>query len=164
MSGQLLISDANILIDMEVAGLVDLMFDLPYEYMTPKSLFVEELSDSHACLIQKGLQLESLSPELMQRMQELGDKYKGVSNHDVAALALAENKVVPLLTGDRKLRQVCLEEGVEVYGTLWLIDQLFAADLITVEDAEIAYKRMEEDGSRLPWDDVKKQINTFKRK
>ena len=45
-----------------------------------------------------------------------------------------------------------------------MIDQLFAADLITVEDAERAYERMEEDGSRLPWDDVKKQINLFKRK
>jgi predicted nucleic acid-binding protein len=138
MQDQLLISDANILIDMDVAGLLDRMFALPFEFMTPDSLFEEELRDFHESLIEKGLRLESLAPELIERVGYLSKSHKGVSNHDLTALVLAEEKETPLLTGDRKLRQVCKDEGVVVYGTLWLINELFLAGLITVEDAEIA--------------------------
>jgi predicted nucleic acid-binding protein len=164
MANRLLISDANILIDMEVAGLVDLVFALPYEYMTPDTLFEEELRDSHEVLIQKGLKLESLSTEQVEKVERLGKTYKGVSNHDVTAMVLAQDKETPLLTGDRRLRQVCTEERIDVRGTLWLMDQLLSAELITVEGAARAYELMEEDGSRLPWDEVEKQINAFKRR
>ncbi len=164
MPDQLLISDANIIIDMEVAELTDLMFSLPYEYMTPNSLFEEELHDLHDDLVEKGLRLETLTPKLIKRVQILSEKYDGLSNHDLSAMALAEDKDVPLLTGDGKLRQVCLEEGVDVRGTLWLMDQFFSAGLISVVDAEKAYARMEEDGSRLPWGEVKKQIKEFKKR
>ncbi len=36
---QLLISDANILIDMEEGGLLEAMFRWSYDYATPDSLF-----------------------------------------------------------------------------------------------------------------------------
>ena len=160
---QLLISDANIFIDMGVAELLDQMFALPYEYMTPESLFEEELRGSYGDLVSKGLRLEVLTPEIIERVQILSEKYNGVSNHDLNVVALAEDKQTPLLTGDRKLRQVCMEEDVDVRGTLWLMEQLFSSELITVERAALAYERMADDGSRLPWDDVGKQIKKFKK-
>ncbi len=162
MPDRLLISDANILIDMEVSGLTDLMFALPYEYMTPDTLFAEELREYHAGLLQKGLILESLSPGQIERVKDLGEHHKGVSNHDLSAMVLAKSKEAPLLSGDRMLRQVCQQEGIDVRGTLWLIEELFNAGLITAEDAETAYWRMEDDGSRLPWDEVERQIKAFK--
>ena len=91
----------------------------------------------------------------------MGQKYKGVSSNDVEALALAEQKQVPLLTGDGKLRQVSLEEGIDVRGTLWIIEQMLVHELISVEQAESAYNKMEEEGSRLPWDLVEQQLNKF---
>lgn len=164
MPDQLLISDANILIDMEVGGLIDSMFDLPYTYGTPAMLFEQELSQYHAHLPVKGLQLMELAPESVQRMADLGDKYTGVSSHDLSALALAEQIQAPLLTGDGKLRQVCLEEDVDVCGTVWLVGEIIGAGLISVDEAKIAYQKMEEDGSRLPWDEVGKQLKRFRKK
>ena len=41
---KVLISDANVLIDMEVGGLIELMFKLPFEFQTPDILFEEELA------------------------------------------------------------------------------------------------------------------------
>ncbi|WP_206434421.1 hypothetical protein [Iodobacter ciconiae] len=41
---QLLISDANILIDMEEGGLLASMFSLNYEFLIPDILFYEELA------------------------------------------------------------------------------------------------------------------------
>ena len=42
---QLLISDANILIDMEEGGLLDLMFLLPYQFKVPDVVLDEELEE-----------------------------------------------------------------------------------------------------------------------
>ena len=160
---RLLISDANIIIDMEVGGLIDVMFRLPFEYATPESLFDQELRATYGNLVERGLQLETLTPKMIDRVQVLGRPYKGASSHDLEALVLAEYRDAPLLTGDKKLRQVCLEENIDVRGTLWLVDQLFQLELITVNEACTAYDRMAEDGSRLPWDEVEKQLKRFQK-
>ena len=47
---QLLISDANILIDMEEGELLTQLFQLPYQFAIPDILFVEELEEEHAHL------------------------------------------------------------------------------------------------------------------
>ncbi|WP_290649300.1 hypothetical protein [Aquisalimonas sp.] len=40
----LLIGDANVLIDMEVGGLLERMFALPHEFATPDALYADELA------------------------------------------------------------------------------------------------------------------------
>lgn len=52
---QLLISDANILIDLEEGGLLRQLFGLPYEFRVPDILFYEELEDQHGYLVDLGL-------------------------------------------------------------------------------------------------------------
>lgn len=64
---QLLISDANILIDLEEGGLLDELFLLPYQFSVPDILFHEELQNQHAHLLQKGLILGELSAETVAR-------------------------------------------------------------------------------------------------
>jgi len=36
------------------------------------------------------------------------------------------------------------------------------AELINVDKATLAYRRMQEDGSRLPWDEVDRQLKEFR--
>jgi len=52
---QVLISDANVLIDMEAGGLLELMFQLPFEFKVSDMLYVDELSHRHSHLLQLGL-------------------------------------------------------------------------------------------------------------
>ena len=162
MLKQLLISDANILIDIKVAGLINEMFQLQYEYAVPGLLFEQELKQNHTDLITKGLKLLDLETSSIGQLEELGNQYKGISRFDLMALILAKREQVPLLTGDRKLRQVCLIEEIEVRGTLWLMEQMFTEKFISVRQAEVAYQRMQDDGSRLPWDEVEKQLRKFR--
>jgi len=44
----LLISDANILIDIESGGLITFMFSLEVQFAVPDILFNDELKDLHA--------------------------------------------------------------------------------------------------------------------
>lgn len=163
MNKTLLISDANILIDMDVGGILKAMFALDYTFATPDMLYQEELAGLHPHLLQMGLKTMELSDVSVQRVSNYGAAYRhtGVSSYDLASMSLAQQEKAPLLTGDRKLHQICVQENVEVHGTLWVVDKIFNAKTASLPVIEQAYEKMRRDGSRLPWDDVEKQLKQF---
>ncbi|MCX7097659.1 MAG: DUF3368 domain-containing protein [Methylococcales bacterium] len=154
----LLISDANILIDLEDGGLITELFQLPFEFQVPDLLFVDELEADHGYLLAHGLQLGELTPESMKEAEMLVKKYKQPSRYDCFALVLAKQQACPLLTGDQNLRKAANQEDVEVKGTLWLIETMTKHRVINVEVARLAYQRMRQKGRRLPWDLAENQL------
>lgn len=157
----LLISDANILIDMEVGELLEPMFRLQYQFSVPDVLFHEELADRHAHLVNKGLQAISMAAELVRQVETMAHTYTKTSRNDLFALVLAEHKQCPLLSGDKALRQAAEKVGVEVRGVLWLVEELVKTQHIDVQTARNAYKRMRLRGSRLPWDLAEQRLREF---
>lgn len=164
MSQKLLISDANILIDMIAGGVLEQMFSLDYKFAVPDVLFHEELKEQHPELPEKGLDILELAEAAILDTVQLSAKHAraGISNNDYLALALARQEDCPLLTGDAALRQVSILENVEGRGTLWLMGELIEAKVITIDHAASAYDAMRADGSRLPWSDVDAQIKEFR--
>ena len=148
---QLLISDANILIDLEEGELIKEMFQLPFSFSIPDILFEEEMAGEHGYLPDLGLKLEELSGEVMASAEALIQKYTNPSRHDCFALALAKDKECPLLTGDKALRKAAETEAIMVNGTLWVVEQLIHQQLITPDQARQAYQRMKNSARRLPW-------------
>lgn len=120
----LLISDANILMDVEAGDLTTAMFSLDYQFAVPDVLYYEELQEQHRDLQDKGLKLKTLSPKGVERVQELSQKYRKPSRNDLFALVLAELNKCPLLTGDAALRQATNAENIEVKGTIWLLEEM----------------------------------------
>ncbi|WP_273777655.1 PIN domain-containing protein [Acinetobacter sp. GSS19] len=156
---QLLISDANILIDLHDGGLLPYMFNLPYEFATPDILFMEELASSHPNLVGLGLRLKTIQPEYMHYAFTLSDKHPKVSTNDCLVLSLAKQEKCTLLTGDRRLVNVAEKEAVIVKGTIWLVEQMVKHNIITVDEAKVAYQQMESAGSRLPFLEAHKRLN-----
>ncbi|WP_054113015.1 PIN domain-containing protein [Marinagarivorans algicola] len=148
---QLLISDANILIDMEEGGLLEAMFQLPFDFATPDILFFEELEEEHAHLPGLGLALKEVSSESMMYAMQLTGTYTQASRNDCFALALAKQEQCPLLTGDMALRKAAEKEAAIVKGTIWLVTQLVVHQKINIEQARDAYNQMQANGRRLPW-------------
>ncbi len=148
---QLLISDANILIDMEEGQLLERMFRLPFEFRVPDLLFFDELEEQHAHWLDYGLLLGTLSGESVRRVSQLTLKYPKPSRNDCMALVLAQQEKCPLLTGDRDLRQAAEREGIMVQGSIWLVEQLVVHRIISLDAARQGYQRMESNGRRLPW-------------
>lgn len=155
----LLISDANIVIDFEEGGILEVLFELPDDIGVPDLLFEDELKDQHQDLLDLGLRLVELEETTVERLTELTGKYRGVSRLDMAALAAAEQEACPLVTGDRRLRQAAESEGVEVHGTLWLAEALVQEERLTVVRLKCAYDAMKAAGRRLPWGDVDSQLS-----
>lgn len=148
---QLLISDAHILIDLEEGELLAQLFALPYRFTVPDILYFEELEAQHAHLCGMGLELAELSPATLLYAMALIGRVRGPSRNDCFALALARQEGCPLLSGDQALREVAVLEAVEVRGTLWVVEELVRAGVITVDTAHAAYDRMQANARRLPW-------------
>ena len=154
----LLISDANILMDVEVGDLVAPMFSLGYQFAVPDVLYYEELEDQHAHLLDMGLHIRTLSAKSVERVQSLAQTYVKPGRNDLFALALAEAEKCTLLTGDAALRQAAQAEQIEVKGTVWLIGEMVREQRITVAVARAALNKMRVTGRRLPWDAAERML------
>lgn len=153
-----IISDASVLIDIECSGLTSAMFKLPYQFVVPDILFDEELAEKHSDLLQFGLISRTMSGELIEEAYNLRQKHSKPSVNDLLALILAKYENCQLLTGDKALRQVAVIFNIQVFGTIWLVEQMIQYQIINVDDARIAFQRMKSLGSRLPWDEVEKML------
>lgn len=157
----LLISDTNVLIDIEDGNLTPVIFRLPYEIAVPDVLFELELKEHHGHLLQAGLKVKTLTPESIEKMETLNDKYPRPSIMDRLALTLAIQERCPLLTGDRELRFAAKSEGIEVHGTLWIVEELLKAKLVEQSQARNSFDSMKTKGSRLPWCDAEKLLSKW---
>jgi len=148
---QLLISDSNIFIDMEVSKLTQKMFELPYQFAVPDILYYEELDEEHDNLLEYGLEMKKLSPESISYVDTTLYQYSKIGFYDKLALATAKQEGCPLVTGDGALRKAGKNEAVIIFGTVWLMDELISHLIITVDESREAYALMKENGRRLPW-------------
>ncbi|MDP1527482.1 MAG: DUF3368 domain-containing protein [Rhodocyclaceae bacterium] len=155
---RLLISDANILIDVEIGGLVAPMFSLDYRFSVPDVLFYEELDEQHGYLIDMGLEVRELDDRMVAHVFDLAGQYKRPGRYDLFALVLAAEENCPLLTGDKDLKAAAENEHVEVRGTLWLVEEMVRAGKISVQIARNAYQRMQVHGRRLPWKEAEDRL------
>ena len=157
----LLISDANILIDIEIGGLVAPMFSLDYQFAVPDILFYEELEEKHAHLLDMGLQPKDLDDAMVARVSEFAAHYPRPGRNDLFALVLAASEKCPLLTGDKDLKAAAEAENVEVRGTLWLVNEMVKARKITVHVARNAYQLMRAHDRRLPWNMAEQMLTAL---
>ena len=155
---QMLISDANIFIDLDCCALTELMFTLPYRFCTPDVLFEQELRKQHADLLQMGLQKLSLTEQSMIYVVQLSGQYRKTSLYDLMALSLARQESCPLLTGDKALRDAAQKEAVLIKGTVWVLEQLVVHQKIDKNQAITALDTMKSQGRRLPFDHAKQII------
>ncbi len=161
---QLLISDANILIDMDIGGLLEVMFRLDFAFAVPDILFEGELRSRHPRLPGLGLGVLELTAEMIDDATRLVGQYghRRTSRNDLLTLALARQRGCPVLTGDADLRLACDEQGIDVHGTIWLMEQMLNGGLVDPETAAGAYRAMRKGGSRLPWGEVARQLARFR--
>lgn len=168
---QLLISDANILIDMEAGQLLPLFFSLPYGFGMPDSVYAEEIEPGTPGLDGLGLRLLEVRGDWVSYAFGLTEKYtekfkgqKGEApNHnDYLALAAAKQEQGRLLTGDGNLRIVAQSESVRCHGTVWLLEEMLKARLIAVDACESAVARMKDSGRRLPWSEIADRMDRYR--
>lgn len=168
---RLLISDANILIDMESGALMDKLFALPMQFGIPDLLYYEEIEPGTPGLDDLGLQVMEVDGEWVNYAQSLPAQYNHTlpakngpkpTHNDYLALALAKQEECTLLTGDANLRVVAEKEEVIVMGTVGLLCEMVKNHLLSVDDALSALNQMKEGKRRLPWSIAEKELNKLR--
>ena len=91
----------------------------------------------------------------------MSELYARPSRTDLFALACAREMKCLLLSGDAALRNAAGAEGVEVHGTLWVLDQLVEAGLLSSREAAKSLKLMVAMKSRFPKNEVEKRMRLW---
>jgi rRNA-processing protein FCF1 len=140
------VKDANVFIDLESMGILDLWFQLDYQTITSSFVVVELEDGGHAnalASIQAGQVTEAvISSAEMEAFELLSVECesKGLSLADVSVLFLAIREDAILLSGDKTLRNKARLRTVEVHGTLWIMDQLIETGILA---KRVAAQRLE---------------------
>lgn len=144
------ISDTNIWIDFRHAGLLEVLFALPFT-LCCTDFVLAELSDfDHEDLIVRGLKVLELDEESIAGLTGLKAEHNNSSLADVSCYHLAMQSRFPLLTGDGQLRKQALKDGIQVHGALWLLDKLVELGLISRQRAHDSLSLMLAANARLP--------------
>ena len=168
---RLLISDANILIDMEAGALLETLFRLPMQLGIPDLLYYEEIEEESPDLDDLGLLIMEVSGDFVKYAEQLPSQYNHTlpakngpkpSHNDYLALALAKQESCTLLTGDANLRVVASKEQITVMGTIGLLCAMVENQLLSVDDAFKALDRMKDGKRRLPWPEAEKVLNALR--
>jgi predicted nucleic acid-binding protein len=157
------VTDTNVWIDLDVAGLTDLIFRLPLNLQAPDVIVAELERPDGTTLARHGLQVRELTGGQVLEVARLAHLYLRPCRSDLFALVLARSQGATLLTGDRHLRSAAESEGVKVHGTLWLIDELVEARLLEKREAIERLLRMVQAGRRLPVEEVERRLRTWAR-
>lgn len=115
------------------------------------------LSDT---LEQLGLVGVHLTTEEFVYADMIYDKYVKLSTPDRIALAIAYNRKITLLTGDKALRNAAEKEGVKVLGTIGLLDLMLDQDCIDDAEYQSCLREfLNHPERRLPQKELQKRID-----
>lgn len=167
---EVVVNDTNILIDMHSAGLLDYIRLSGVRFHTV-DLVIEELHRSPYKrplidkLIEEGsLYVADIPAERMSDISALHSAYSNYTNLsfvDCAVMAYAKKHNFRLLTGDKKLRNHAVDEGILVSGILWVVDLFLEEKLVTPADMIEKLHNLLNTNKRLPRKLIEAKIQQF---
>jgi predicted nucleic acid-binding protein len=156
------ISDTNIWIDFDHAGLLDALFALPFTFVST-DFVVQELNDpAPAGLVERGLMVEVLPGEILGELFVLKGQHDNISLSDLSCFWVARQRQYPLLTGDARLRRLAEQAGLQVHGALWLLDKLVEHGVTPRVQAAAGLRAMLACDARLPASACEERLAAWK--
>ncbi len=162
------VADTNIWRDLGAGGLIDRLFQLPYDFVVPNTLFDQELKHYHwADIVPEYANIEKLSGDevsraaVLKKVDHVKDgKEPGII--DCMCLAIAESRNWALVTNDRRLRNVAKTTSVTVKTTVWIFKELLKHKIIDAKRAEDALADMKAENRWVPYSVLQKLVDDYK--
>lgn len=163
---KIVISDANILIDLLKLEILDGFFRIPYEIITTDIIVETELNKIQRERIfeaeeENKLKVEKSTAEEIKSITDIFNETPGISLPDSGVYYIAKNKNAILLSGDKKLRSFAKSKGVQVHGIIWVFDQLKECAIYTQNSLATKLNELMEINNRLPKDECISRIERW---
>ena len=168
---KIVVNDTNVFIDLFNVGLLEGFFSLPWEVHTTEFVLLELTKagqrDSISQYEENGLLHipvfdEFVMSEILELYQQHVNK-TNVSLTDCTVWYYAKRNSCTLLTGDRKLRNSSIIDGVEVHGIIYVIDQLVTGGILAKHIAVSKLMQLRESNPRLPKDEIEMRIKQWEK-
>lgn len=156
------VADASVLIDLVVGQVVVQAADLEFDWLAADTILNELDQEANTVSVILEITAFDLPFEQLEIANALATENRALSMPDCHALVLSHSQEAMLLTGDGILRQVAKKRGVEVHGTLWLLDLMVDRRLLTPQRAILALANMRQAGSRFPNDECEERIRIWR--
>ena len=164
---KLIITDTNVLFDIIKIGALPEFFSLDFDICT--TVFViEEIKPSP----QKELVETFIRAKRLTVFEFTGEEIEDVVNFDTGRKLkrFTDKSIIwksiqlncPMLTGDSRMREVAENMGIEVHGSIWVIDELINSELISKGKAIELFEQLLETNSWLPGNEIERRINKLK--
>ncbi len=129
-----IVSDTSVLIDLERGELLEAAFSCGLTMAVPDLLYQIELAPYNGEYLQNlGLGVLALGPSEVALAQTIKNERNALSLPDCFALSCALRADYALVTGDKLLRTEAERRSAQVYGLLWVLDQMANSRVIAVE-------------------------------
>lgn len=167
---KLIVTDTNVFIDVLKCDICSEFFKLKREIHTTQfvmeELHEEQLNElstyrEKGRLIVKEFQQDELANLVLMQV-----KRKGVQRRlaDKSVLYLCEEHIGLLLGGDGDLRKEAEERGLEVHGSIWLINELVEEGILPPQEGVNKLILLKKVNSRLPLKEIDHAIAEIKMK
>jgi predicted nucleic acid-binding protein len=168
------IKDANVFIDLESMGLLDLWFQLGITTLTSDFVVSElEAGNHHNALASiragqvivaeiSGLEMAGVFSDFLETHAN-----KGLSDTDLSVIYVAIREQAMVLSGDRLLRSMAEAESLEIHGTLWILDELVKSSLlkphVAADRLDALVKRTGKEQRYLPKNECDSRISKWRK-
>ncbi|RLA54456.1 MAG: hypothetical protein DRR42_01825 [Gammaproteobacteria bacterium] len=147
---RVIVSDTSCIIDLHKAALLEEFVTLPYTVVMPLPLFEDEAlslsRDTKNRLQALGLEVINVSSEGVTKAMRYANKYSALMVNDCFALVVAEDTEQSiLLTGDKRLKNVAIDHGIDTHGVLWATDEMFEHDCCPINKLYDGLNRLHDD-------------------
>jgi predicted nucleic acid-binding protein len=160
---KLIITDTNVLFDIIKVGALPEFFSLDFDICTTVFVIDE---------IKPSLQREQVETFIRSKQLTVfdfsGEDIEGIVNFDILRdlKRFTDKSVIwksvelkcPMLTGDKKMREVAEKLGIEVHGSIWVIDELIRNQLISPAKTVGLLELLIATNSWLPRNEIEKEL------
>lgn len=151
ITSKIIITDTNIITDLDNAKLLDKFAKLDNVYMNDMVKNDEVNFKTGNVKIINKMNVLPLTTEQLLEVNGLLLKEKGLSQYDLINYVLARDNNCILATGDNKLKKYSEEHGVEVIRTLKIIELMKNNNVISEKEAITACINLKNDKyTRIP--------------
>lgn len=164
---KVVLSDANILIDLCKLELLKEFFCLDLEVFTTERV-IRELKDKDQRkqvnpYVGSLLKIKSLSSiEVMEVAQLTSQNIKNLSYVDCEVWHISKTYNYTLLTGDKNLRNQAHKTNVEVRGILYIFDELHRKNIVATSQLFDKLTLLKSINKRLPQQEINNRLELYK--